>query len=146
MKMSLIQTNRSRKKVWRMGLLITIVLAAVSPSRSSVNTDFDPIRGRDPLRGWRLIRFDGNENDIERFATAEVQPPYPETAQKYRIEGTVKVRVQVNRDGKVIKVAFLQGHTVFRSVSLEAARQWQFKTPDNNDMEGTITFTFKLKS
>ena len=144
--MSLIQSNRSGKKVWQAGLLVTIVLAAVSPSRSSVTTDFGPIRRSDPLRGWRLTRFDGNEADIERFATAQVQPAYPETAQKYRIEGIVKVQVQVNRDGKVSRAAFLQGHTVFRSVSLEAARQWQFKSPDNNDMEGTITFTFKLKS
>jgi len=89
---------------------------------------------------------DGNQTDIERYATAEVQPAYPETAQKYRIEGTVKVQVAVNREGKVIRAAFIQGHTVFRSVSLDAAKQWQFRSPNNTDMEGTITFVFKLKS
>src|SRR5215467_15051559 len=138
--------RRAPGKSWRAFLLTAILLTAVSPSKSSVNTEFHPIAGNDPLRGWRLTRVDGNVTDIERFATAEVQPAYPETAQKYRIEGIVKVRVQVNRDGRVTRAAFLQGHTVFRSVSLEAARQWQFKSPDNNDMEGTITFTFKLKS
>jgi len=138
--------RRALGKSWRAFLLTAILLTAVSPSKSSVNTEFHPIAGNDPLRGWRLTRVDGNQTDIERYATAEVQPAYPETAQKYRIEGTVKVQVAVNREGKVIRAAFIQGHTVFRSVSLDAAKQWQFRSPNNTDMEGTITFVFKLKS
>jgi len=134
------------KGFWRPSLLMTILLAAVSPSQSSVNTAFRPIVGSDPLRNSRLQRAERNETDIEKYATAEVQPAYPETAQKYKIEGTVKVQVVVNRDGKVTKAEFVRGHTVFRAVSLDAAKQWQFRSPDNVDMEGTITFIFKLKS
>jgi TonB family protein len=93
-----------------------------------------------------LTRIDGNQADLEQYATAQVQPAYPEAAQKYRIEGVVKVQVAVNRDGKVTKAEFLRGHSVFKLVSLEAAKQWQFKPPDNRDIEGIITFTFKLKS
>jgi hypothetical protein len=40
----------------------------------------------------------------------------------------------------------VRGHTVFRSVSLDTAKQWQFSTPNSANLEGTIDFTFKLKS
>src|SRR5262245_60994115 len=141
-----VERRRLAKRLWRPGLLITILLAAISTSQSSVNSTLHPSVGSDPLRNWRLQRADKSESDIEKYATAEVQPAYPETAQKYRIEGIVKVQVAVNRDGKVTRASFIKGHTVFRSASLDAARQWQFKSPDDNDMEGTITFVFKLKS
>lgn len=127
-------------------MVVMIMLAATSASRSSANAVFHPTGGNDSTLGWRLSRIEGNQTDIEKYATTQVQPAYPETAQKYRIEGIVKVQVVVNPDGKVTKAEFVRGHGVFKAVSLEAAKQWLFRSPDNVEMEGTITFTFKLKS
>ncbi|HEV8487178.1 MAG TPA: TonB family protein [Blastocatellia bacterium] len=101
----------------------------------------------DVLNLWSSPTFSGGDaGNIEKYATAQVQPPYPPTAQKYRIEGTVTIQVEVSRDGKVVKAEFVRGHTVFRSVSLDTAKQWQFSTPNSANLEGTIDFTFKLKS
>ena len=84
------------------------------------------------------------EPNIERLATKRVQPPYPPLAQKYKIEGVVVVQVSVGKDGTVGKAEFVRGHNIFRSVSLDAAKRWEFKRPDRDTLEGTIHFTFKL--
>ena len=98
----------------------------------------------DVLNLWSSPFFTGaQERNIEQYATAQIQPSYPTAAQKYRIEGTVTVEVSVAKDGKVAKAQFLRGHTIFRAVSLEAAKQWQFEAKDSN-LEGTINFTFRL--
>lgn len=80
--------------------------------------------------------------NIEKLAVKRVQPPYPPHAQKYKIEGVVTVQVSVAGDGKVVKAEFVRGHNVFRSVSLDAAKRWEFKS--SSALEGTIRFTFKL--
>src|SRR5215813_5159365 len=78
-----------------------------------------------------------DEQNIEKLATKRVQPPYPPLAQKYRIEGVVVVQVTVGKDGSVGKAEFVRGHNIFRSVSLDAAKKWEFKHPSDN-IEGTI--------
>lgn len=83
-------------------------------------------------------------NNIEKLAVKRVQPPYPPNAQKYRIEGVVTVQVTVGGDGKVTKAEFVRGHNIFRSVSLDAAKRWEFKLSGGSLLEGTIRFTFKL--
>lgn len=99
----------------------------------------------DVLNLWSSPVFQsGDERNIEQYATAQIQPSYPTAAQKYRIEGTVTVEVSVSKDGKVVKAQFLRGHTIFRSVSIEAARQWQFSPAKDSNLEGTINFTFRL--
>ena len=84
-----------------------------------------------------------DEQNIEKLATKRVQPPYPPLAQKYRIEGVVVVQVTVGKDGSVGKAEFVRGHNIFRSVSLDAAKKWEFKHPSDN-LEGVIHFAFKL--
>lgn len=87
-----------------------------------------------------------SENNIERLASKRVQPPYPVNAQKFKIEGAVTVQVSVGNDGKVTKAEFVRGHNIFRSVSLDAAKRWEFKVAGDNALEGTIQFIFKLNS
>ena len=84
-----------------------------------------------------------NERNIEKYATRRVQPPYPQAASQYKIEGVVVVSVIVGDDGHVTQAEFIRGQNVFRSVSLDAAKRWQFKLPDS-DPQGVIRFTFKL--
>jgi TonB family protein len=94
----------------------------------------------------RISRASGvpDERNIEKIATKRVQPVYPPNAQKYRIEGEVTVQVSVNNEGQVSKAEFIRGHNLFRSVSLDAAKRWEFKLSGESSLEGTIRFTFKL--
>jgi TonB family protein len=121
--------SRSGKRgIRRLALLSVIVLATIAPGTHESNAD--PI---------------GDDN-IEKFAVKRVQPPYPPLAQKYKIEGLVVVQVTVERDGKVGKAEFVSGNSLFRSVSLDAAKRWEFKRPEGDSLQGTIHFKFKLDS
>ena len=83
------------------------------------------------------------DHNIEKHAIKRVLPVYPPMAQRYRIEGVVVVEVSVGKDGKVTKAEFVRGQNIFRSVSLDAAKRWEFKSTADT-LEGTINFTFKL--
>jgi TonB family protein len=98
-----------------------------------------------------LVRPGGTANavddpNIEKYAVKRVQPPYPEMAEKYHIEGVVVIKVSVATDGKVTQAEFVRGPNIFRSVSLDAAKRWSFKPPANETLAGTIHFTFKLNA
>jgi hypothetical protein len=43
----------------------------------------------------------------------------------------------------VSQAEFVRGPNVFRSVSLDAAKRWEFKSSET--IEGVIHFTFKLE-
>ena len=96
-----------------------------------------------PDRITRASEFDEGGN-IEKFAVRRVQPPYPPNAERYRIQGVVTVQVTVDRDGQVVKAEFVRGNNVFRSVSLDAAKRWEFRSSATAELEGIIQFTFKL--
>jgi len=90
----------------------------------------------------------GSANDevnIEKYAIRRVKPPYPPNAVTYRIEGAVTVRVTVAPNGTVSEAEFVRGQTVFRNVSLDAAKRWVFKSPANESLKGVIHFVFKLE-
>ena len=93
---------------------------------------------------WESNAFGGDDRNIERYAVKRVQPAYPPMAIKYKIEGVVTVEIKVGTDGKVKKAEFVKGHSVFRSVSLDAAKGWELKPPAEGEMDGTISFTFRL--
>src|SRR5262249_20364493 len=96
-----------------------------------------------PVPPGPMVRAFEDPNS-EKYAVKKVKPPYPEMAEKYRIEGVVVVKVSVATDGKVTQAEFVRGPNIFRSVSLDAAKRWSFKPPTNETLAGTIHFTFKL--
>ncbi len=114
-------------------------IALSSPSTGGASADFN--RNIGLLSSAARVKFDRN---IENLATRRVQPAYPPMAQKYRIEGTVTVQVSVANDGKVAKAEFVRGHNIFRSVSLDAAKRWEFRPPSQTSLEGEVQFVFKL--
>jgi TonB family protein len=87
----------------------------------------------------------GDERNIEKYAVKRVQPVYPPLAQKQRIEGIVVVQVTVASTGKVTNAEFLRGNNIFKAVSVEAAKRWEFKVSSGDSLEGTIRFAFKLE-
>jgi TonB family protein len=93
---------------------------------------------------WQANAFGGDDRNIEKYAVKRVHPAYPPMAKKYKIEGVVTVEIKVGSDGKVKMAEFVKGHSVFRSVSLDAAKGWELKPPAEGEMDGTINFTFRL--
>ena len=124
--------NGAHRQIRWLRLLILIVwfpLIVLSPLPSGKAESVMP----------RILNID----DLEQYAVKRVQPDYPMLAQKHKIEGIVIMELKVGGDGKVTDAQFQNGHNVFRTVSLEAARQWEFKK--GKPEEGIIRFTFKLR-
>ena len=120
-------SNHKSKRLRRLVALLVIVcvtLAALTVMETAVSGDDD--------------------HNIEKYAVRRVQPSYPPNAQKYKIEGTVTIQVTVGNDGKVSTAEFVRGNNVFRSVSLDAAKRWEFKLPTSENNQGVIHFTFKF--
>jgi TonB family protein len=81
--------------------------------------------------------------NIENKAVKKVQPLYPPLAKRKRIEGKVVVALQISPDGNVAGADFVEGNSMFKPVSLDAAKQWGFQKTSGG-MSGHITFKFQI--
>jgi TonB family protein len=140
----LIQRN-TMKNIMRNFFLLAVMLFVMGMPDAGISQASEISYVRNIERMVTNLTFD-DEHNIERNAVTRVQPAYPPNAQKYRIEGIVTVQVSVNNEGKVSKAEFIRGHNLFRSVSLDAAKRWEFKLSGEPSLEGTIRFTFKLNN
>jgi len=78
-----------------------------------------------------------------------VQPIYPAEAREKGIEGTVKLKVIVGKDGSVTVVSIVEGDPLLSPAAIEAVRQWRYEPWQLNgqpiDMDTTIDLVFSLK-
>jgi protein TonB len=69
-------------------------------------------------------------------------------ARLIRLSGSVQVQITISETGDVDDAFILSGHPVLREASLQAVRQWRFKSTELNGKPvraiGVITFNFKL--
>ena len=129
------------KKMLRNFLLLAAMVLLVGIPQASISQASEAGKLPNMLK---LVLNLSDDRNIEKIAVSRVQPAYPPNAQKYKIEGEVTVLVDVNKEGKVTKAEFIRGHNLFRSVSLDAAKRWEFKLSGEDSLEGTIRFNFKL--
>lgn len=54
-------------------------------------------------------------------------PAYPEEAQRQRVEGTVRLRAIVGKDGAVENVEVMSGPPLLAAAAVSAVRQWRYK-------------------
>ena len=80
------------------------------------------------------------EEIFELFAVEEepkrinsVVPEYPEMAKRTGIEGTVYLKVLVNKKGLIDSVSVIKGPKVLHKSSIEAARAIKFTPAKHND-------------
>lgn len=91
-----------------------------------------------------VIAQPSTTTNIEAKAIKKIPPIYPPLARRKRVMGEVKVGLEINSDGTVTNAIFLEGNSLFKPVSLEAARQWVFpKSPSG--INGFISFNFEIK-
>jgi TonB family protein len=58
---------------------------------------------------------------------SRVEPVYPEDAERQGIEGTVKLRVLITRDGAVQSVQVVSGPSLLAGAAVNAVRQWRYQ-------------------
>jgi len=84
------------------------------------------------------------ETNLEAKAIKKVTPVYPPLAIRKRVEGKVKIGMQLDSDGLVSKAEFMEGNALFKPASLEAAKQWGFPK-SMGGTTGHVIFKFQLE-
>jgi len=78
-----------------------------------------------------------------------VLPIYPAEAREKGIEGTVKLKVIVGKDGSVTVLSVVTGDPLLSPAAIEAVQQWRYEPWQLNgqpiDMDTTIDLVFSLK-
>lgn len=87
-----------------------------------------------------------SEKDMKHFVLKKVRPVYSQLMLQSRIEGTVVLRVIVDKSGAPIKVRVISGHPVLQPAAIDAAKQWRYKPylVDRNPVEVETENTFRL--
>jgi TonB family protein len=57
----------------------------------------------------------------------KVNPIYPPLARQARIQGTVILKVVINKSGDVENMQLFSGHPMLAPAAIEAVKQWQYK-------------------
>jgi len=60
------------------------------------------------------------------YLTYRVEPEYPEEALRSRIEGAVKIHLNIAANGTVASMKLLSGSSILAPAALEAAKYWQY--------------------
>jgi protein TonB len=75
------------------------------------------------------------------------KPLYPQTAVILNLQGTVKVQITIDENGRVVSSKAAEGHPLFRQVAEQAARIAKFKPTLLNGepvkVTGVIVYHFK---
>src|SRR5215469_1982771 len=78
----------------------------------------------------------------------QVNPVYPNDAQRQGIEGSVKVHVVFSPEGTVTNVTFVSGPQELATAAMDAVRQWRYSPTlfDGKpvETEGEVTIRFRL--
>ena len=78
----------------------------------------------------------------------KVQPDYPPDARDQRIQGVVLLKVNIDKEGNVIKVELISGHPLLAPAAMDAVKQWKYKPYYLGDqpveIQTQITVNFKL--
>jgi len=54
-------------------------------------------------------------------------PTYPAAASASHVQGEVKVRAEVDRDGNVASVRVISGPPLLRDAALDAVQRWRYR-------------------
>jgi TonB family protein len=116
--------------------------------KGTVSVTFSPYPSiRIPAELRSQMAKQGASLQIGQLVT-RVDPVYPEDAEKRHVEGTVKLRVIIGRDGAVESVGLISGPDPLVPAATSAARQWRYKPASVGgqpvEAEQDITMAFRL--
>ncbi len=63
----------------------------------------------------------------EGLVIKKVRPEYPPETRRDRIQGTVLLRVLINKAGDIAHIELISGHPALAPAAIEAVKQWKFK-------------------
>ena len=88
------------------------------------------------------------QNVMSAQIVTKVAPVYPSQARQARIQGSVVLKVRVNKSGDVTDIQLYSGHPMLAPAAIEAVKQWKYKPYLLNgeavDVETEVTVNFTL--
>jgi protein TonB len=80
--------------------------------------------------------------------TRKVQPTYPPTALRMKVEGSVQLLATIGKTGNITAVKVLSGEPILAKAALDAVKQWKYKpyylNGDPVEIQTQVTINFKL--
>ncbi len=94
---------------------------------------------------WDSIHLDPDE--LAKHSITMVKPVYPEIARRAGIEGTVRLEIQVNKDGTVQVRKAIEGSPVLREAAASAIKQWRYRPVlvDGKPVNAVSTVAFQFE-
>lgn len=91
------------------------------PSTSLTSADFPP-----PGAGVRRITVGGNVQATH--LVKKITPAYPPLAKQARIQGTVRFKALIDKDGNLTSLQLISGHPLLVEAASSAVRQWVYES------------------
>ena len=99
-----------------------------------------------PAGEKRIKRSEGVQ---EALLINRVVPGYPALARQVHLEGAVRLRAIIDREGRVSSLEVLSGHPLLAQVALDAVSRWRYRPTLLNgqpvEVETYITVIFQLR-
>ena len=109
-------------------------MAVTAPSVAGDLTELGRVRVGGNIQAARIVN--------------RVQPVYPEAARQARIQGVVRLRVILAKDGTISQMEVISGHPLLQQAALDAVRQWVYQPTLLNgrpvEVDTTIDVIFQL--
>ena len=106
------------------------------------------LTGFDSAGEHQVKEFEKQTQAAERRSNLKVvksvNPAYPREASKKQIEGTVTVRIVVDKNGKVTDAKALNGPPELSRSAVEAAKQYQLEPPQDAPVTTQLEMTYGL--
>lgn len=120
-----------------LGLLFAISACGQDRTSKDVKAASEP---RNKLTQENRRKTDGDDPpcDFSSYNTIQATPlvkkqvkaAYPKTAERKKIAGIVRVKVLINRAGKVEQACAVEGHELLIPSAMAAAKLWEFSPRD----------------
>jgi len=74
----------------------------------------------------------------------QVDPVYPEEAERAGVEGNVVIEVTIEKTGEVGMTKVIRGDKLLQQAALDAVKQWRFSNAENAPVTIQLTIAFAL--
>src|ERR1700722_293519 len=80
-----------------------------------------------PVEPDRPGRVRVSQGVMAGLSVSKVAPDYPADAKQARIQGTVVMRVIVDKEGNVANIQLISGHPILAPAAIDAVKQWKYR-------------------
>lgn len=68
-----------------------------------------------------------SEQSVQALLIRRVAPVYPPLARQARIQGTVMLKIVINKDGDIRDMQLVSGHPMLAPAAMEAVKKWKYQ-------------------